>query len=190
MKTLLRCLLLLGLGAMLAPVAWAENKLGVGLMLGVADTGIDCTGCFPVDVTGPSLGADFQFPLGEYVSINPFYLSTSESGTLSRGIGEENVDLDSTALGVQVRAWLGDFFLGAHVARYEFDVKVTSVQATDSVSLDEVGNGIALGYENPNGFFVTLRTDEASPADDAFSPPVDYEFESLRLYVGFRFWGG
>lgn len=165
--------------ATVATVAWAEPKQGFGLFGGYAGHSLSDSSGATWDTSGVSIGVDFQIPISDYLSFNPFLASSGETVdncsacTAGHGI-----------LGIQLRFWLGDVFLGAHVGSY------TEIRTVDTpfgtVSIDGSGSGAGgvIGWEgsDPN-VFVALQVDSAT---------IDYEgggssdIKGTRLHIGYR----
>lgn len=177
-------MILLFLGGLLTTMTWAENRMGLGLMAGVSQSRLTSTSGLPEDYSGNCFGIDFQFPLGKFLSLNPFYIIAKESGSQTNADGiPEDIDLDTTSLGVHLRIWFRDFFMGVHTATYDVDIIVKGMKVG---TLEDTGTGFALGYENPGGFFVTLRTLEP----DYHIPEIsseDLNVKTTRALLGYRF---
>lgn len=176
-------------GGFFNSTALAEAESGFGMMAGVTDTSIKPELGNKIDASGPSFGIDYQIPLGEMFSVNPFYILSRENGSSLDTDGTiDTVDLDTAALGVQLRLWIGEFYAGVHAAQYDVDISSNGVKV---LRQDDTGFGLAVGYENPNGFSIFLRTEAVTvelPADPIGGfPAEDLDIESFRLYLAYRF---
>lgn len=163
----------------------AAAKSGFGLYGGIAshsDSGTFNSTTFLSGQTfsyssaGISVGLDYQIALGDMVSLNPFLQSSSEgtSGNLKPG-----VTAGHGVLGLELRLWLGNTFLGGHVASYSevlLDSSGSNLNATSS------GAGGSLGWEGDDGVMVVLQVDsfKLSYSD------ADVDVTAARVHVGYR----
>jgi hypothetical protein len=186
--TLLKVVVLL---ALCAGNAFAEPKSGFGLNAGMASNNMSGTTlpggtAYSYASTGLSVGADYQFVVSDSFSINPLLMSSGEdfSGTtLQTGTtGGHGI------FGVQLRYWVDDIFIGAHVAKYlELLSTVATVNANTTTTTDTNalggGRGLVSGWEpSSSEWFVMGQVDTAS---------IDYlnanvKLTGFRLSVGYR----
>ncbi len=172
-----------------ASPALAGAKSGFGLMGGFASHSASGTGTagpltgLPINYTssGLSIGIDYQIALGEKFSINPFLMLSSEStgGDLTSG-----TTAGHGILGLELRFWPGDFFIGVHAGNYN-EVLTPPSNATNnsSISGSGGGSGVSLGWESPTGHvFVVGQFDsfKISYSD------ADIKETAARLQVGYR----
>ena len=137
---------------LLAGPAWAAGDDGLGVYIGRTDSTVSGEGSAEFDVSGSTFGVDYQFPLGESFSFNPFIMFASEDG----GDAFQPIEVDSTIFALQLRYWIGGLYLGAHVGRYETDVNL----ATDpDQSSSDTGFGAVLGWEGEVGIVLALQYD-------------------------------
>lgn len=163
--------------------ARAEPKNGFGLNGGLASHGSDVTfypafggGTAKGTSSGLSIGIDYQFAINPSFSINPFLMSSGESGG---GDWASGATLGHGILGLQLRYWVGDAFIGGHVGSYS---EVVSVNGT-STSANGTGVGAVIGWENPTGgLYLMGQIDSAKlDYDDA-----EVDLTGVRLSVGYR----
>lgn len=164
--------------------AYAAPKNGFGVNIGASSQSMDGSlkaqyGGYDVSYTssGLSLGADYQIALSDTFSLNPFLMSSSEntSGDLKSG-----TTVGHGILGLQLRHWLDDFFIGGQIARYTEALVYDGGSTTTGAG---TGFGIAAGWEKADGgLFILCQLDKASLAySDA-----DVNLTGFRLSVGYR----
>lgn len=100
--------------------------------------------------SGLGLGVDAQFLATETVTLNPFLMISKENSDLA-GLNFFNV-----FGGLQARYWIDRYFIGTSLAYY-----MTVISGGNTTSYVGPGVGINGGWENPNGFFISLRLDKA-----------------------------
>jgi hypothetical protein len=124
-----------------------------------------------------SIGVDYQIALGDSFSVNPFLMSSSES---TSGDLQSDIKAGHGILGLGVRFWPGDLFVGAHFGRYS---EALSGGSGGSLSANGGGFGLSVGWESPDGgLFVMGQYDSFSLSyDDA-----DIDEKGVRLQVGYR----
>jgi hypothetical protein len=177
---------------MLVPLAgaWAAPKQGFGLYGGIANhssQGKFTEGpldgeSFSIASSGISIGGDYQLPVGDNVSINFLFMSSSE------GASSSELDIDAAGhglLGLEGRYWFGDTFAGVHVGRYSEALVSTKGGSTSSTGGAGTGFGVSVGWAKPDsGLFVVGQYDSATIAySDAES-----KLTGFRAQVGYR-WG-
>lgn len=166
-----------------AGLVFSEPKNGFSVNAGLASHNM--SGKFVAPFTGPdlsysssglSLGIDYQFALAKTFSLNPFLMTSGESGS---GDLKSDTSVGHGILGLQLRYWLDDFFLGAHFARYSEVLTNNSA----STSATGPGGGLAFGWEKPDGgLYVMAQFDKATVKyEDA-----DVDINGFRLSVGYR----
>jgi len=95
-----------------------------------------------------SLGLDAQFVINERWSLNPYMLISAERDANSKNVSDGMV-------GLPVRRWLGEWFVGAHV--FEHDrVLIDNGRSTDSAY--GLGAGVQAGFEYANGWGAEVQT--------------------------------
>ena len=166
---------------LLAGSAFAVGDEGLGVYVGATDSTVSPPTGADFDVSGSTFGVDYQFPLGDSFSFNPFIMFASEDGTDSSNVPPEDFELDTTILALQLRYWIGGLYLGAHAGRYE--TEITSTGGTDE-SLSDTGFGAVLGWEGEGGFVLSLQYDTVT-YDTSGGPEV--ELTTLRALIGYRF---
>jgi len=132
---------------------------------------------FSYSSSGLSIGIDYQIALGDSWSLDPFLMSSGEStgGDLNPG-----VTAGHGILGLGVRYWPGDFFVGAHIGNYS---EVLSGSTGGSLSASGGGVGLSAGWESPTGgLFVFGQLDSFSLS----YPDADVDETAVRLQIGYR----
>lgn len=126
--------------------------------------------------SGLSLGLDYQFALTDSLSLNPFLMTSGESVS-----NVNNVTATHGILGLQLRYWIGDAFVGGHLASYSETLKFgnTGISANASGG----GAGLVAGWENPNGGLYVLGQLDSAKLGYA---NTDTKFNDVRLSVGYR----
>lgn len=149
-----------------AAPAWAQPVNGLGAFAGYAHH------WFNEDLTsaGLSLAGDAQFAVNERWSLNPILQLSQEqaSGVLSGTVR-------NAAIALQLRAWMGAFYAGAHVGLYYRYFEGGFAPASRSTS----GGGIAAGWEGAGGWVLGAQVDAPEPR----ARPLAY---GARLHVGYR----
>ncbi|HKI99456.1 MAG TPA: outer membrane beta-barrel protein [bacterium] len=175
-------LVLLILVAFIQPALGAPAK-GVGFFGGAASYTSSAKAYSGAEYksSGLGLGVDFQYPLGDKLSVNPFYMLSAE--TSSQLVSGNSVSND--ILGVQIRFWPNDnLFVGAHLGLYGQSVDAPSVSASGS----GFGFGVAAGYEQEINqkiiLLANLQYDSASSLS-VFSD-TDIDLTGTRLNIGVR----
>lgn len=160
--------------------AHAEAKNGFGLNGGVATHHMTDPIFGNYQSTGLSIGLDYQFAVSENFSINPFLMSSGEStsgAVLSGTIAGHGI------LGLQLRYWIGDMFIGGHLASYSEALSNTTGNTTISTSAHGGGAGLVAGWENPNGgMFVMGQLDSAKLQYTGSTTKLS----GFRLSIGYR----
>ena len=168
------------------PVFAAGNE-GLGVFIGASDSTISPSMGSEIDVSGSTFGVDYQFPLGESLSFNPFYLVSSEDGDdPNPGPPPVPIDVDVSVLGVQLRYWFDGVFLGAHAGRYKAEIKSGTVDQ----SITDTGYGAIIGWEGEGGLFLSAQYDTVTfdfPAVPGGPGPQEIEVTSIRALIGYRF---
>lgn len=179
-------LILLGtaLLALCAGTAQAAPKNGFSVNGGLinSSTSVTVTGPFLTGLTGSykssgiSLGLDYQFALTESLSLNPFLMTSGESVS-----NVNNVSSNHGILGLQLRYWIGDAFVGAHIGSYSEMLKFGNTGISTSASGG--GAGLVAGWENPaGGLYVMGQLDSAK----LNVTNTDTKLSGVRLSVGYR----
>ncbi len=171
--------------ALCAGTAHADPKNGFSVNGGLVSSSMNGTFTtgfltgLPVTYTssGISLGLDYQIALNDNFSLNPFLMTSGEGTT---GLGN-NVGANHGILGLQLRYWVGDAFLGAHIGHYSETLNYNNI----GISTNASGGGVGLvaGWENPaGGLYVMGQLDSAT---------INYanantKLGAFRLSVGYR----
>lgn len=135
--------------------------------------------------SGISLGIDYQVPISQSLSINPFLMTSGEVVTVNNNT-ISSLTSSHRILGVQLRYWPGDSgaFVGGHIGRYSETLTYTFNNGI-SVSGSGSGGGAGLvgGWENPNGgFYVMAQLDSAKLG----YTNTDTRYHDFRLSIGYR----
>ncbi|MBI3993068.1 MAG: hypothetical protein HY342_07325 [Candidatus Lambdaproteobacteria bacterium] len=132
---------------------------------------------FSLSSSGLSIGGDYQFALSDAVSLNLLLASSSES------VSSDELAVDTTGhgiLGVEGRLWFNELFIGAHFGNYS-EVLIESSSGL-SVSLSGFGTGFIVGWESPEGLFLSGQVDQAAlTAADA-----EADLSGVRVQIGYR----
>lgn len=180
------------LAAVLPFTASARPAQGVGIYLGTAKykSETDIPGIplsLSYDSKGSSYGLDVQFPVSDLVSINPFYLTSSETSDVFNEAPLDSADVTNSVLGIQVRLWPTDaFFLGAHVGSYRQSVNFKQYVAEDGSG---TGYGLVGGAEVELAQKVRLFIQgqyDSVPAMDVLDGFSDVSMTGLRMHIGIR----
>ncbi len=170
---------ILALFALGTGIALAEPKNGFGLNAGLITQQMTSP-AGNYQSNGVSLGVDYQFALSDSLSLNPFLMSSGEnaSGTVTPG---------STAahgiLGLQLRYWINNAFIGGHLASYSEVLSLKNGNVTTSTSVNGGGLGLVAGWEHPNGgLFVLGQLDSANLK----YPTTTNKLSGFRLSIGYR----
>jgi len=160
--------------------AQAEPKNGFGLDGGIASHSITGPLGASYQSSGLSLGVDYQFALSDSFSLNPFLMTSGESAS-------GTVTPVSTAghgiLGLQLRYWINNAFIGGHLGSYSEMLSNTTGNITTSTSVSGGGAGLVAGWENPNGgMFVMGQLDSANLK----YPAATNKLSGFRLSLGYR----
>ncbi len=129
---------------------------------------------------GFGLGLDYQFALGQSLSLNPFLtkMSANVSFPTLPDVSLAQYDI----LGLQARLWLGSIFIGAHYGIYgatlvESDISIAGIGTGE-------GWGLDAGYEGEGEWFLTLHSDSAKGVEISDAPSID--LAGGRLNIGYR----
>lgn len=166
-----------------AGAAIAEPKNGFGLNGGLASHGSDITfdpsaggGTAKGTSSGLSIGIDYQFAINPSFSVNPFLMSSGES---SGGDWASDAKLGHGILGLQLRYWVGNVFIGGHVGSYS---EVVSVNGT-STSANGAGVGAVVGWEDPAGGLYLMGQIDSAKLDYS---DAEVDLTGVRLSIGYR----
>ncbi len=168
--------LMLALGA---SGAHAEAKNGFGLDAGITSNHMsEPFGSY--QSAGLSVGLDYQFAISPRFSINPFLMSSGESTS-------GNIVPGTTAshgiLGLQLRYWINDWFLGGHLASYSEVLSNSVGNTTVSTTARGGGAGLVAGWENPEGgMFLMGQLDSANLQYTGFTSKLT----GFRFSLGYR----
>ena len=182
-------LTLIGAGALLALCAatvQAQPENGFSINGGLVNSGMSGNsyyGSTSYSSSGISLGVDYQIALGPNFSLNPFLMTSGESGAGDLA----GTTMGHGMLGLQLRYWAGDVFFGGHIASYSevitYPYAYPGYPYGGTSSVSGPGYGLVAGWESPySGVYVMGQLDSAH---------FDYSNASvnmtgLRLSVGYR----
>jgi hypothetical protein len=175
-------IVLSAIGALLAVGAGsaiAEPKNGFGLDGGIVTSHMS-NPLGNYQSSGLSIGIDYQFAISESFSINPFLMSSGEStsGALIPG-----TKAGHGILGLQLRYWINDMFIGGHLASYSEILSNSVGNITASTTATGGGAGLVAGWENPNGgMFVMGQLDSAKLQYTGSTSKMS----GFRLSMGYR----
>lgn len=127
--------------------------------------------------SGLSLGVDYQFVLNDNLTLNPFLMLSGESIS---GLGN-NITGNHSILGLQLRYWIGDAFIGGHIGSYS--ETVTNNNYNLSTSASGGGGGVVAGWENPNGGLYFMGQLDSAKLNYNYT---DTRLTDVRLSVGYR----
>jgi len=158
----------------LTGTALAEPKSGFSWNIGSVSHNRTCSAGCATKTSGVSLGLDYQFALSDKFSINPFLMTSSESVQ-----GFSTITASHGILGAQLRYWLGDIFIGAHVGSYS---EVFSSSGT-SLTASGTGSGLVAGWEqSKGGYYLMGQVDNANVTNSGVTVPIS----AVRLSLGYR----
>lgn len=129
---------------------------------------------------GLSLGVDYQIALSSSFSLNPFLMSSTEntSGTVAPWTHAAH-----GILGLQIRYWIDNVFIGAHLGSYGETLSVTNGNVTTSSAASGGGGGLVAGWEKPDGgLFVMGQLDSANIKYQTYTSKLS----GFRLSIGYR----
>ena len=177
-----------GLVVIVSTTMWSQAEArpesGFGLFGGFASHSADGTFTIPpftginfsYSSSGLSIGIDYQIAMGENISFSPFLVSSSEgtSGDLASG-----VDAGHGILGIQLRYWMEDLFLGGHFGNYS---EVLSGGPGGDNSASGFGFGFIVGLEQESGLFFSGQYDTFT----VNYSDADVDLTGIRLHIGYR----
>ena len=171
---------ILALSALCAGSAHAEPKNGFGLNGGL--TSQHTTGGIGGNYqsSGVSFGLDYQIAVSDSLSLNPFLMSSAEStsGAIAAGTNAAH-----GMLGLQLRYWIDNTFIGGHLASYSEVLSNTVGNVTTSTAVNGGGLGLVVGWEKPDGgMFVMGQLDSANLK----YPASTNKLSGFRLSIGYR----
>ncbi len=170
---------ILVLFALGAGSAYAGPKDGIGVNGGLTTQHMTSpAGSY--QSSGVSLGVDYQIALSESVSLNPFLMSSGESvsGTVPTGNNASH-----GILGLQLRYWIDNVFIGGHLAAYNETLSLKTGNVTTSTTAGGGGGGLVVGWEKPDGgLFVMGQLDSANIKYQTYTSKQT----GFRLSIGYR----
>jgi len=180
--------LILAVSLLIGTTLWAKPESGFGIYAGYAShssKGEITEGAFQgleyeVTSSGPSLGIDYQFALGDTFSLSIVWMSSAEPAKSDELIVD---DAGHGMLGVQLKYWFGSTFAGVQAGNYS-EILSSDEEGVSDIDGTGTGYGVVLGWESDKGgLFVTAQADMAKiKYSDAESDLTGY-----RLHVGYRF---
>lgn len=177
--------------------AFAAPGSGFGLNIGMANSSMNGTttpagAAYSYSSSGVSIGMDYQFALSDSFSISPIFMisaseslnSTLKAGTIFSGAQPPN-SAGHGILGLQLRYWMGDFFVGGHVGSYaEFlsNINANTNTQTDTVG-EGMGRGLVVGWEpSKSKWFLMGQVDTANIGYVG----ADVKLIGTRVSIGYR----
>jgi hypothetical protein len=129
--------------------------------------------------SGLSVGIDYQVALSENFTLNPFLMSSGEStaGSLKSG-----TTAGHGMLGLQLRYWISDVYIGGHFASYS-EALVNSASNPTTTSGAGGGGGIVVGWEPLNSKWYLMG--QYDSANLNFTD-ADVKLTGARISVGYR----
>lgn len=141
-KYWLTCLIAVSPICVVTAEAAPQNGMGayVGL-IGASEGGVGSGGL--------SLGMDAQFVIDDKWSLNPYLMLSAEKNSNSKNVSD-------TLVGLPVRRWFDEWFVGVHV--FEHDrLLIDSGRVTSSAY--GLGTGVLAGVEYANGWGAEVQAD-------------------------------
>ncbi len=164
----------------------AEPKNGFGFYGGITSSSMDIKfddspGTYKCSSSGLSLGIDYQFAITDYFSINPIWMSSSES---PGGDFDNSVEgIGHGVFALQLLFWVGDIYMGGHFGNYsEVIISENSTSGTITSTGAGSGYGLVVGYKIKDNIFVNLQTDQAK----INYSNAETDLQTVRLQVGYR----
>jgi len=142
----------------------AEPQNGIGAYVGLIGATEN-----NVNSGGLSLGLDAQFAINNDWSLNPYMLISAEKNANSQNVSDGMV-------GLPVRHWLGEWFVGGHVFEH-VRVLIDNGRAADSAY--GLGAGVMAGFEYANGWGAEVQTDS-----ELIRPGI--QRHALRFHLTYR----
>lgn len=144
--------------------AFAEPKNGFGLSAGwtsnnMSGTTIPGGTAYSYSSSGLDSGLDYQFALSDRLSINPFFMVSSENASSTTPQSVTNII--HSLVGLQLRYWINNVFIGGHVEDYVEDIYASSASTATSVGAG-VGKGLLIGWESAKGAYIMASIDAAN----------------------------
>jgi hypothetical protein len=175
---ILALLVLKGSDAIAAPTNGFSLNAGV-VNDSMAATYVATGNAFSYSSSGLSLGMDYQAAISPDVSINPFLMSSSES---SAGDLKSGTSVGHGIMGLQLRYWLNDFFVGGHVARYS-EALLNSASNPSSTGGSGNGAGIVVGWEPSNSNWYLMGQYDSAKVNYS---DVNVNLTGFRVSIGYR----
>ncbi len=171
------------LSAFSAGSAQAEPKNGFALDAGLTTHRMTNPVTGNYQSTGVSLGLDYQFAVSDSLSLNPFLMTSGETVSGNAANFAAGTNAGHGMLGLQLRYWIDNAFLGAHLASYSEVLSNTVGNVTTSTSAHGGGLGLAAGWEKPDGgLFVVGQLDSSNLKYSTSTSKMS----GFRLSMGYR----
>lgn len=163
-----------------ASAVHAEAKNGFGVDAGVVSNRMTNPVVGSYQSSGLSLGLDYQIAISPDFSINPFLMTSGENAS---GAVVPGTTAGHGILGVQLRYWIDDIFIGAHLASYSEVLSNAVGNTTVSTTANGGGAGLVMGWEDPKGgMFVMGQLDSAKFQYTGSTSKLS----AVRLSIGYR----
>jgi hypothetical protein len=172
---------LLALMAATTSGAQAKPVAGFGLDAGLIASRMNDPVAGSYQGNGLSLGLDYQFAVSESLSLNPFLMTSVESAT--GGNLQSGTRAMHDNFGLELRYWISNAFVGAHLFSQTEVLAHTVGNVTTSTTASGGGFGLVGGWEDPaSGLFVMGQLDGAR----LHYPTSTTKASEARLSIGYR----
>jgi hypothetical protein len=152
--------------AICSGIAAAAPQNGIGTYVGLISATEGGSGS-----KGLSLGMDAQFTINDNWSLAPYLMVSDERDSASRTVADALV-------GLQVRRWFGDWFVGAHV--FEHD-RIVSGNGNVQSSAYGTAPGVLAGFEYASGWGAEVQTDSFESTNTS-----GIRRNAVRLHLTYR----
>lgn len=150
-------------------IAFATPQNGFGAYLGIIGASENS-----VTSNGTSVGVDAQFAINDNWSLNPYLMTSLEHSSVSTTVSDELV-------GMQVRRWFGDWFVGGQVFVHD---RLIVANGTTQNSSYGAAPGVLAGVEYSNGWGVEIQADTFE--NSSLTPGVFRN--AVRLHLTYRWY--
>ena len=170
--------------------ALAEPGSGFGLSIGAANSSMNGTttatgATYSYSSSGLSVGMDYQIALFKNFSINPMLMSSGEDVS---GTNQASNAGGHAILGLQLRYWMDDFFIGGQVGKYgEVLSSSTSTGGGTTTTTDTAvggsGRGVVVGWAPSKSKWFVMGQFDTADLDNA---STKVKFTGTRASIGYR----